>query len=304
MNSAEVAELTDTIPTPLELSQYIGSNRPLVIRQYAQSQHRNQPRAQASNLKPHQIPSIGNWSETLLGDRLGDREVMIARTPTGKADSTIDDQFFVEPAYEQMPFNRFLAELQSVSTPSSSDSEARDVLYLQSQDGNLHKELRALLDDVGDEVPIASAAMGGVEPDAVNVWIGDDRSVTSLHKDPYENFYLVIEGSKTFTLFPPIEFYCMHETRFTAAQYLKEQETGLWSIALKGEQGQFGLTVPWIPVDPLEPDFERYPRFRFARPMKVVLMEGDLLYLPSLWYHHVQQMRTTPGGLVVACNWW
>eukprot|EP00954_Amorphochlora_amoebiformis_P008897 691023-Amorphochlora_amoeboformis.AAC.4 len=40
-------------------------------------------------------------------------------------------------------------------------------------------------------------------PDAVNIWVGDQRSVSSLHRDPYENIYCVIRGSKTFTLLPP-----------------------------------------------------------------------------------------------------
>lgn len=39
--------------------------------------------------------------------------------------------------------------------------------------------------------------------------------LTLLHlTDPYENIYLVIRGSKTFTLLPPSEFYCLHGTSF------------------------------------------------------------------------------------------
>lgn len=44
--------------------------------------------------------------------------------------------------------------------------------------------------------------MGGNKPDATNIWIGTEKSVSSLHKDPYENFYIVISGAKTFTLLP------------------------------------------------------------------------------------------------------
>lgn len=119
-------------------------------------------------------------------------------------------------------------------------------------------------------------------------------------KDPYENFYLVLEGSKTFTLFPPIEFYCMHESRFKRSKYNQDPITKSWKIeSLEGEE-----KIPWIPIDPLKPDFERYPRFSFAREMKVKLGQGDLLYLPSLWYHHVVQEKMSELGLVVACNWW
>lgn len=175
------------------------------------------------------------------------------------------------------------------------------MIYLQSQDDNLHKEFNALIPDIGLEVPIASAAMGGgVKPDAVNIWIGDNRSITSLHKDPYENFYLVLEGSKTFTIFPPTEFYCMHEQRYKSGKYTKDSKTNQWKI----KPNEDPSLIPWIPIDPLNPNVAKFPRFQFARAMTVTLMEGDLLYLPSLWFHHVQQHRTTPTGLVVACNWW
>ena len=43
----------------------------------------------------------------------------------------------------------------------------------------------------------------GNQPDACNFWMGYRDSVSSLHKDPYENFYTTITGEKHFTLLPP-----------------------------------------------------------------------------------------------------
>lgn len=44
-------------------------------------------------------------------------------------------------------------------------------------------EFTELLEDVGREVPaFAREAFGSASPDAVNLWIGDKHSVTSLHK--------------------------------------------------------------------------------------------------------------------------
>lgn len=63
------------------------------------------------------------------------------------------------------------------------------------------------------------------QPDAVNLWIGNGRSVTSIHNgqcrqcqslilysdrtDPYENIYTVVRGAKHFTLLPPSEGWCL-----------------------------------------------------------------------------------------------
>lgn len=56
-----------------------------------------------------------------------------------------------------------------------------DVLYLQSQNGNLGDELARLAPDATGGFSFAEAVFGQ-PPDATNIWIGDDRSVTSLHK--------------------------------------------------------------------------------------------------------------------------
>lgn len=72
-----------------------------------------------------------------------------------------------------MDMHTFLDKLQN--------SESEQVLYLQSQNDNLHGELRDLLADATQDVPIASEVFGQ-KPDVANVWIGDERSITSLHK--------------------------------------------------------------------------------------------------------------------------
>lgn len=86
----------------------------------------------------------------------------------------------------------------------------REVLYLQSQNGNItsphsdETEYACLRADIPSSFPFASDALGQ-EPDATNLWIGGSHSQTSLHKDPYENIYAVVRGSKTFTVLPPTE---------------------------------------------------------------------------------------------------
>jgi len=67
----------------------------------------------------------------------------------------------------------------------------------------LTKEFPELLSDL-DDLSWAREAFGAA-PNASNIWIGDSRSVTSLHKDPFENIYCVVSGYKDFLLFPPTD---------------------------------------------------------------------------------------------------
>lgn len=85
-----------------------------------------------------------------------------------------------------------------------------DVWYLQPQNDSLRTgavpaQLRSAL--MSDALLEFGTTVFGAPPDAVNLWIGDCRSSTSVHKDPYENMYHVLHGSKTFVLLPPCDLH-------------------------------------------------------------------------------------------------
>lgn len=65
----------------------------------------------------------------------------------------------------------------------------------------------------------------GRQPDAVNLWIGNSRSITSLHRDNYENVYCQVVGRKHFVLLPPVEMACINEKLLTAATYAQKPST-------------------------------------------------------------------------------
>jgi hypothetical protein len=46
-------------------------------------------------------------------------------------------------------------------------------------------------------------------------------------------------------------------------------------------------------VDPIEPDFERFPRYRKARPLECIIGPGDTIFVPSGWAHHVESLDAT-----------
>ena len=49
-------------------------------------------------------------------------------------------------------------------------------------------------------------------------------------------------------------------------------------------------------MDPLNPDLDKYPTYAKARPLTVKVSAGQMLYLPSLWFHHVQQSHGCIAG--------
>lgn len=173
--------------------------------------------------------------------------------------------------------------------------------------------------------------------------MGGERSITSMHKDPYENMYAVVRGAKTFILHPPTDLHCIPYELYTAARYKKvgddtDEDAGT-KYCIMDELNQQcceecetqnkceellkeGLVyhqvsckapplvdrlcschapscVPWVAIDPLKPDLKKYPNYKNSSPLTITIYPGDLLYLPSLWFHHVQQQNGT-----IAVNYW
>ena len=52
------------------------------------------------------------------------------------------------------------------------------------------------------------------------------------------------------------------------------------------------VTIPWISIDPANPDYEKYPLSYFSSPITVDVHAGETFYLPSLWYHQVSHPFT------------
>jgi hypothetical protein len=117
---------------------------------------------------------------------------------------------------------------------------------------------------------------GDVQP---RLWLGNEV-VTPAHFDESHNLACVVSGRRRFTLFPP------------------EQASNLYIGPL-----EFAPTpTPISLVSFRAPDFARFPRFHDALASAQVaeLEPGDALYIPSLWWHHVESI----GLLNTMVNYW
>ncbi len=114
----------------------------------------------------------------------------------------------------------------------------------------------------------------------VSLWIGN-RSRTAAHFDLPQNLACVLSGRRRFILLP--------------IEQLPNLYLGPLDRTLAGQATSL--------VDFLDPDHEAHPRFRDALPHAQVaeLEPGDVLYLPSLWFHHVESLDPLGAMLNV---WW
>ncbi|KAF2073418.1 hypothetical protein CYY_005266 [Polysphondylium violaceum] len=282
-----------TKPTAIEFyREYVAQNRPVIITGVLDD-----------------IDAFKKWSTEYLRETLKDVEVTVAFTPDGFADAVkpIDPTdpssqlVFVKPLEKKMKFQDYIALLENKDNKQQQDR----IGYIQYQNDSFQIEYSPLWKDVNHNkiVDFAVEALG-IDVDAINFWMGEDRSVSSLHKDSYENLYAVIRGTKTFHLLPPIDYPCLYEQEFDCATYV-EQEDGTMKIEIDEPR----CRVPWIPVDPTKPIHENiqlYPNIANAHVLEVKVEAGEILYLPSLYYHRVSQESNKTSDCIgtVAINYW
>jgi hypothetical protein len=108
------------------------------------------------------------------------------------------------------------------------------------------------------------------------LWLGGAVK-TQTHNDRDHNLACVIAGRRRFLLFPP------------------DQVANLYI-------GPLDNPPPLSLVDPENPDFDRFPRFREAMASaRVALLEpGDAIFIPKYWWHHVASLD--PYNAMV--NYW
>ncbi|GFS53630.1 bifunctional peptidase and [Nephila pilipes] len=244
----------DEAPTSVEfLRNYVSPNVPFVLKKGVE-----------------QWPAFRKWNDNYLRNRLHNNKCTVAVTPNGYADAVLGDKFML-PEERIMTFNEFLDEM---------NCPVHDrVLYLQKQNNCLVDEFSCLMEDVDSHIPWATAALGDL-PEAANFWMGDSRAVTSLHKDHYENIYCVLRGLKEFILYPPILAAWAPYKTFRKCQYYCED--GEFKIKDLDDE------VKWIPFNP-KLDDKKYPMVSQIKKYHIILEAGDMLYLPALWFHHVEQ---------------
>lgn len=296
----KVSDIFDSLTTearelylPANVFEYYGAPTPLEF-------HRNWISPNIPVIFKNAIgdwPAIHKWTRTYLREKLGSKQISVAVTPNGLADSVYNNRF-VLPDERQMYFSEFLDIMESPEAESSDGSDNRNcgnpgIFYIQKQNGNFTDEFSEINSDAATELSWATDAFGK-SPDAVNFWMGDSRAVTSLHKDHYENLYCVISGEKTFTLYPPTDLPYIPYGDYRQACY-KQNVMGEFEVI----DDAVNNVIPWIPVDPLKPDFQTYPQFAKAQSIVCTVRAGDVLYLPSLWFHHVKQTHAT-----IAINFW
>jgi hypothetical protein len=123
----------------------------------------------------------------------------------------------------------------------------------------------------------APLVLAGAAP---RLWV-NNQVIVAAHHDASRNLAVVVAGRRRFTLFEPEE---------VANLYL----------------GPLEFSPAGTPISLVEfghPDLKRHPRFAAAmdRALVAELEPGDALYIPYMWWHHVESLDSFN---LLANYWW
>lgn len=218
------------------------------------------------------------WDADYLVEKVGPRNVIVQLRRGG-----IFGAGHNPDAFQQMRFDEFVRHVMG-------EGAGREDLYLnlQNMDRLMTPPLLQLMGDF--TLPIY---FRDLPVQWINLWMGRTRRVTKsqLHHDFHDNLYCVVEGSKTFTIFPP------EESRYL---YPAGRVEGVEPNGVIRYRPDPAVRHPhFSQVDTELVDTGRFPEFRHARARRVRVEAGDLFFMPAGWWHEVQSQ-----GRHIAINFW
>lgn len=108
-----------------------------------------------------------------------------------------------------------------------------------------------------------------------NLWIGRGNNRVNLHYDLFHNFNAQIVGQKHWVIFPPKQSSLLYPHPWYSRFFWCSQ------------------------VNINQPDFKKFPNFREATPLEVIINPGEILFLPVGWWH-----SPIGVGMNIAVNFW
>ncbi|CAJ1925901.1 unnamed protein product [Cylindrotheca closterium] len=268
-----------------------------------------------------------------IAERLDPKKTMLTVdvTPDGHGDSvrTMSDgsSIFIQPAECEMTIEEFRRRLRgqtpahdrtnidlnerpiltdSITRLLSASKEIPDesVVYYSRQNDCLRKELPDLYKAFPPGIAWAEEALGPEQPlDAVNLWVGNERAISSMHKDHYENLFYVASGEKVFTVCPPANVAFLYEQRqYRSGRFQVNEQSRAWEVFAEDDDTKAHWIAPDVAIlnsDKRDLLLEEYPLLKHVKPLEIRVREGEMLYLPSLWFHRVTQSCETVG-----VNYW
>lgn len=177
------------------------------------------------------------------------------------ADKSTRGRYFYNKSGDGFNFERYRVDLNDVFKRLL---DPNNDLHLYVGSANVHQVFPKLAEHHAIDVLTSLGATG-------SVWLGNQSRISAHHDLPH-NIACNLIGTRRFTLFAP------------------EQVENLYIGSLDLTPAGQAISL----VDFESPDFSQHPKFKVAleQGFSCELDPGDGLFVPSLWWHHVEGLSS------------
>jgi ribosomal protein L16 Arg81 hydroxylase len=223
--------------------QYYLSNRPVILKGMASP-----------------WPACQRWSPEDFKARFGDTDVEIQ---TGRESSPQYQRDF-ESCCRTIRLADYVDQIRQ-------NAESNDV-YLAARNRVFQfKPMEQLFNDL---VPLPEFLNRETLANNIFMWLGPAGTVTQLHHDWQNVFFVQVYGQKRFRLVSPRQSHLVYNTQSRFAD-----------------------------VDCENPDYQNFPLFQEATLFEFTLNAGDCLFIPVGWWHHVRALEVSISLSLTNFSW-
>jgi hypothetical protein len=207
------------------------------------------------------------WSSDYLQSKLGDKSVTVTRSETPLFTADPERGHYLPDQQQAMPFSEFLGHTLAPKGPPH--------FYLHKH--SLEKQLPELRDDI-----VVPEHIQAFQTLLISLWMGPKGSITPIHHDFTDNFFVQVRGTKRVILYSPDP-----EDAFYRMPFLARNQRSSWHISRVGSLESA--------------DRQAFPAFGSAKPIDILVQQGDVLYIPIFFWHEVHSIDSPSISL---SYWW
>lgn len=152
----------------------------------------------------------------------------------------------------EIKFSDFIDRILSVESSNNAYLTAYNTEKFRKSIDHIWEEI----DNIGDNYLVPETIK-----DSCHLWIGPKGTVTPLHLDEMNILFIQIRGSKKYRMYPPTQSAYVYDTNYVYSD------------------------VNILDVDPIHSEFSK------ALPIEFTINEGEVLFIPAYWWHHVSSLE-------------
>lgn len=211
------------------------------------------------------------WTLDYLRNKIGSKPIRVKESP-----SNLHPDLFPggRSKVADWTFARYLDAISSITPERDKVYLSGDEVRFLSEYTKLNPTLRPIFDDFAPPTYCPRKLIN-----SIGFWLSAEGVVSSLHydSDGSHNLNVQVKGKKRALLFSP------SQNLYPFSGFSPSSDPSNFSQ-----------------VNILCPDETRFPGFRSASCLEAVIEEGDMLFIPSYWYHCFFHL----GSLNINVNFW